>query len=433
MTRSAHTYSVPERLQHIATVAMPPVKIQLSRNVGDGFGMNGESTSQAGNSVDFIRRLFTALTCTGLALSVLAGCSDSGVVLASSAISNDEPTKDPVQDGEKNPTPPLSLVELGERIFNDTNLSSPAGQSCGSCHGEESGFVDPAFIHPSSLGADGGHFGNRNTPTLFYASHIPEFQLVERPDFLTQIPTETEFGGFFIDGRAATLKEQAKQPFFNPIEMALSSTQEFATRIQQSDYSNQFQTHFGSTVFEDPDETLDAAAGALAEFQRSSRFSPFNSKFDRVKQGQETFTDSETRGEALFNGRALCSVCHTSPDEPEVFSDFLYHNIGTPRNTTLLNNFGDEAFVDMGLGAITGDADNNGQFRTPTLRNVALTAPYMHNGMFSTLREVVEFYNSESVPPEVPGSNIPPFIGLLFLTEVEVDDIVAFLNTLTDR
>ncbi|MFK7861070.1 MAG: cytochrome-c peroxidase [Granulosicoccus sp.] len=378
---------------------------------------------------DGFRLSSVALLFCGLSGGLLVGCSDAGVV-ADDSFSRESPF--PQEDAGSGLNPQFSLAGLGERLFNDTGLSSPVGQSCSSCHSEDDGFVDPDSAHPSSLGANGGDFGIRNTPSLFYINQIPDAQLVIRPNPATQIPQEFEFGGFFVDGRAATLEEQAKTPFFNPVEMALPSRLELMTRIQQSDYSDEFQAHFGREVFDSPDATLDSAAKALAEFLRSSKFSPFNSKFDRVERGEGTHTESEARGKALFNGEALCSACHASPNPPELFSDLLYHNVGTPRNEKLLNDIGDPSFVDLGLGGITKDPADNGQFRTPVLRNVAITAPYMHNGVFDTLREVVEFYNSGTAEKEVPGANVPPFIGNLRLNDTQVDDLVAYLNTLTD-
>lgn len=416
-----------------------PIDVRHCSNIGDRFSMKGMMISRWRDFADMVRRDASTLLCSGVAIFVLTGCSDSGVILGNSGAINrgqpDSPVNDVVAqpEAEAEPVPQLSLAELGRLIFVDEKLSSPIGQSCDSCHSEANGFVDPDSDHPSSLGANGGDFGLRNSPTLFYVAQIPGFQHVELTDPVTQLVDDAEFGGFFLDGRSATLEEQAKQPFFNPIEMALPSIQEFATRIQSSDYSEEFQARFGKDIYDNPNQTLDSAASALAAFQRTSRFSPFNSKFDRVKQGQQTFTDAEARGEELFNGRALCSLCHASPDGPEVFSDFLYHNIGTPANATLLSDIGDQSFVDLGLGAITGNVDDNGKLRTPTLRNLSLTAPYMHNGVFGTVREVVEFYNTGTASPENPGSNVFPFMGLLFLSDVDVDDIVAFLNTLNDQ
>ncbi|MFK8082097.1 MAG: cytochrome-c peroxidase [Granulosicoccus sp.] len=378
-----------------------------------------------------LRQSAIAMLFCGLTGSFLAGCSDGGggvTIGESRADALDLPQEDAGSDLN----PRVSLADLGERLFNDTNLSSPAGQSCGSCHSEVDGFVDPDRENPSSLGANGGDFGNRNTPSLFYINQIPDAQMVVRPHPATQVLQEFEFGGFFIDGRAKTLEEQAKLPLFNTVEMALPSRLELVTRIQQSDYSEEFQAHFGEEVFDSAEKTLESVASALTEFQRSDRFSPFNSKFDSVQRGESVFTESEARGEALFNGQALCSVCHASPTQPELFSDLLYHNVGTPRNEKLLMDIGNPDFVDLGLGGITKDPADNGQFRTPVLRNVALTAPYMHNGVFGTLREVVEFYNSGTAPGEVPGANVPPFIGNLQLNETQVDDLVAYMNTFTD-
>lgn len=330
----------------------------------------------------------------------------------------------------------VDLEVLGEKLFNDTNLSSPIGQSCASCHNEATGFDDPNESQPTSLGADGASIGTRNSPTASYAAHVPEASMVTRTTPGGQ-SIEVLIGGLFLDGRANNLEEQAKGPFLNPAEMANASEEDVIASIRNSDYAEDFELLFGEDILDDVDRSYNYVADAIAAFERTSLFSPFTSKFDQVIENTAVFTDSEARGLNLFNGKAQCNRCHTSTGDNIVFSEFEYHNIGVPSNALLPAFIADPEFVDNGLGDVTGNARDNGRFRTPNLRNIAITAPYMHNGVFSSLTEVVQFYNTRDTtfpqPPEVAqnidqGGNI----GELNLTQNEVDDIVAFLGTLTD-
>ena len=179
---------------------------------------------------------------------------------------------------------------------------------------------------------------------------------------------------------------------------------------------------------------------AISRFERSDALSPFNSKFDDVKNSPAVFDADEERGEAVFNASS-CGRCHSNLGFNPVFSNFNYENIGVPSNnanlvgismnadTTLIDN----SFVDKGLGGFTGNPLDDGKFRVPTLRNVALTAPYMHNGVFATLAEVVEFYDSRLIADaEVPATVPDDEIGNLGLTPQQKADLVAFLETLTD-
>nr|WP_236725768.1 c-type cytochrome [Candidatus Reidiella endopervernicosa] len=156
-----------------------------------------------------------------------------------------------------------------------------------------------------------------------------------------------------------------------------------------------------------------------------------------MQNGTILFTLAEARGERLFNGKAQCILCHNTVDiDEQLFSDFEFRNIGVPANPTLITILG--PFIDNGRGDVTGRARDNGRFRTPTLRNIAITAPYMHNGVFTSLTEVVEFYNTRDTtfpdPPEV-SDNVDDFasIGELGLTNNEIADIVEFLETLSDQ
>jgi cytochrome c peroxidase len=336
-------------------------------------------------------------------------------------------------------------VDLGRKIFNDTNLSTPAGQSCATCHDINTGFADPAVTssNPVSVGADSVSFGNRNAPTAAYASFIPAFH---------RDATNGYVGGQFVDGRAATLVEQAKGPFLNLKEMANTSKGEVIQKIVNASYANQFEQVYGSGSLGNIEAAYDNVADAVAAFESSSVFSPFTSKFDYVRAGAATFTAQEQRGFNLFNNvnTARCVKCHTLvPVNAPLFTNFTYSNIGTPINA---NN--PDSSIDIGLAAnpnLTTSANaERGKFRVPTLRNIALTAPYMHNGVFQTLDEVMLFYNESQDRQCYPETTIlqRPItcwpiqevtenletndVGFLSRSQQDLDDIVAFLNTLTD-
>ena len=354
----------------------------------------------------------------------------------------DPPIEEPVEmtvlsDGSEVET--AALIAIGEKIYNDTNLSNPTGQSCASCHALDTGFDDPNSANPTSIGADGISFGTRNSPTASYTAHIPELHTETRNPPNGGADIEVLVGGLFVDGRAVSLEEQAKGPFLNPIEMGNASEQDVIEKISASDYANDFETLFGANILQDTTRSYNYLADAIAAFERTELFSPFTSKFDRVEQNTDAFTASEQRGHDLFFGRAGCDRCHNSPQgSPQLFSNFEYQNIGVPKNPQLPALIDDPSFIDLGLGAITGDPRDDGRFRAPNLRNIAITSPYMHNGVFTTLQEVVEFYNTRDTsfnqPPEVDRNvDNAQDIGEIGLSSQDINDIVAFLNTLTDQ
>jgi cytochrome c peroxidase len=342
------------------------------------------------------------------------------------------------------PPDPLQVdkVVLGKLLFSDSTLSKPAGQSCASCHAPEAGFADPRSDLPVSPGALPWRAGNRNTPTLAYARYSPGMY------YDATIPLW--FGGFFMDGRAASLLDQAKQPFLNPLEMNNPDKASVVASVKASGYANLFERAFGEGIFERTDEAYDKIAEALVAYQSSSEVQRFSSKFDFVRQGQARFTEAEQRGLDLFKDKekSKCSICHDiEPLEdgtPPLFSDYGYDSVGTPRNPAnpfygMPAEFNPQGldWVDLGVGRTLGDPTMNGKFKTPTLRNIALTAPYMHNGVFKTLREVLDFYNTRDVkptwaPPEVPETVNKTEMGDLKLTDAELADLEAFLLTLTD-
>lgn len=333
-----------------------------------------------------------------------------------------------------------SLEQLGQTLFFDTNLSNPPGQSCASCHDPSVAFAEPDSHFPTSEGASAAVFGSRNTPTAMYAMFTPERSSDARGNDFE--------GGLFMDGRADSLEEQAVGPFLNPLEMNNSGAEEVIQTIRESSYADDFETLFGAGALDDADSALLQVGEALAAFERTETFSPFNSKFDAVQEGVESFTASERRGQGIFNGRGQCSRCHSTDPNAlghVLFTNFEYENIGVPANPNNLFYQNDESlnpdgadFIDEGLGAVVNQNDENGKFKVPTLRNVALTAPYMHNGVFNTLEEVVEFYNDRDVdvsqgPAEVDANISNIRIGDLGLNNGEVNDLVAFMETLTDR
>lgn len=340
--------------------------------------------------------------------------------------------------------PPEDLkVALGKALYFDTNLSNPGGQSCASCHAPEAGFADPNQSLPVSLGALPGRVGGRNAPSAAYAAFSPPFHFDEESGLYV--------GGQFWDGRAADLVEQAKGPFLNPLEMHNPNQTEVIASVRRAAYAPLFLQVYGPAALnaKNVETAYHHVAEAIAAYESSPEVSPFTSKFDQYLKGQATLTMQEQRGLHLFQRKGNCAACHTL-DVPDgapgpLFTDFTYDNLGLPKNWNnpflqlpkALNPDGPAA-VDLGLGAVLGDPNQFGKFKVPTLRNIALTAPYGHNGYFQSLRDIVEFYNSRDVPamnwpaPEVPVNVNDSEMGNLGLSPQQVDDLVAFLHTLTD-
>lgn len=345
------------------------------------------------------------------------------------------------------------LSELGQLLYFDTNLSKNRTQSCATCHDPQAGFVDPrdnGAKRMASRGDDGKSLGDRQAPTASYAAFSPTFH---------QTKDGTYVGGQFWDGRADTLADQAGGPPLNPAEMGLTSKQEAIARLKENDaYVESFQTLFGKDIFNDVDKAYLKMTEALQAFEKTEEFSPFDSKYDRYLRGEVKLTDQEELGRILFFSQQFtnCNQCHQLRELPgatqETFSNYEYHNIGVPANTSLRAINGvDQAFIDDGLLAnpAVNDEAHRGKYKVPTLRNVAVTGPYMHNGVFQDLRTVVKFYNkynSRSQPaqinPETKEQWAEPEVpNTLSLKELEIGDalntkridaLVAFMETLTD-
>ncbi|MCK5728897.1 MAG: c-type cytochrome [Methylococcales bacterium] len=325
--------------------------------------------------------------------------------------------------------------QLGKKIFFDTNLSSPAGQSCASCHDIKTSLSDPIKGSPVSFGVARGKTGSRNTPSIAYSAFIPSFHFDKKTTLYT--------GGQFLDGRVADLTEQAKHALLNPDEMNNADAISVIKKIKDSKYSELFKAVYGEKVFEDSDDAYNKLARAIVAFENSPSFNQFSSKYDYYLDGLVELSPHELHGLAVFEDetKGNCGACHSTSRTTELnplFTDFSYDNLGVPSNPEILALKGTD-FIDIGLGETikTDDDADKGKFKVPTLRNIAKTAPYMHNGVFSSLREVVDFYNTRDVDskwptPEVAENMNTEELGDLKLTEDDISALIAFMRTLTD-
>lgn len=346
---------------------------------------------------------------------------------------------------------------LGRQIFFDTNLSQPKGQACASCHAPSAAFTDPSHA-ATSRGANLLLAGARNAPTAMYAAFIPPF---------SRDSLGNAVGGQFLDGRVNSLEQQAQKPFLNPIEMGNPSVEAVVAKLATASYAPALKALYGQSLFANPQAAFNAAADAIAAYERSPELSPFSSKYDAWQAGKAQLTASEARGLALFNSPAKgnCAACHPSVSNKPggvraLFTDHSYDNLGVPKNPanpvyiqSVSVNPAGLHFVDNGLSATSGEDSGRGKFKVPTLRNIARTGPYMHNGYFTTLQGVVDFYNTRdkrrrcllpTLPqeaaqalacwpaPEVVDTVNQTELGRLGLNAFEVNDIVNFLGTLTD-
>jgi cytochrome c peroxidase len=349
-----------------------------------------------------------------------------------------------------------SKEALGAELYFDVDLSKNRSQACASCHDPGAGFVDPrpnASGRAVSTGDDGRSLGDRNAPTAAYARFSPAFGLSPvKPGVLR--------GGQFHDGRAADLAGQAAGPPLNPLEMGLKDEAEAVARLKEkAAYVEAFDRIFGPGTLDDPKRGYRAMAEAIAAFESTDLFSPFDSKYDRFLKGEETLTEEEELGRVLFFSKQFtnCNQCHQLQAHAgaanETFSSYEFHNIGVPVNRLARAVNGvKKGHVDRGLleNKAIKDKKHAGQFKTPTLRNVAVTGPYMHNGVFQDLRTVILFYNRYNtknperlINPETGKPfEAPEVPGTLSLKELEhgpalddqrIDALVAFLKTLTDR
>jgi cytochrome c peroxidase len=284
-------------------------------------------------------------------------------------------------------------IALGKRLFFDPILSGDQTQACAACHSPVNAFSDSARF---SEGIDGS-LGTRNSMPLFNLA----WNYNEK---------------FFWDGRVFSLEHQALEPVTNPIEM--QNTWEIATSRLQShpEYPVLFQRAFGTT-----DISAELVTKAIAQFERT--LISANSKFDRHLLGLATLTPQELNGFNVFmdEARGDCFHCHGNPNNP-LWTDNIFHNNGL-----------DATFTDLGLGEVTGDPADNGKFKSPSLRNLAFTSPYMHDGRFSTIDDVINHYseglqNSATIDPLMKKVDE----GGVQLSAQDKADLKAFLLSLSD-
>jgi len=347
-----------------------------------------------------------------------------------------------------------SKEALGRSLFFDTNLSWNRTQACATCHDPERAFTDPRETEVGravSLGDDGVSLGDRNTPTAGYARFSPVFHKNAEGFYA---------GGQFLDGREPDLKGQAAGPPLNPVEMGMPDKASVVARLKESPvYVASFEALYSAGILDDAETAYAAMAESIAAFEETAVFSPFESKYDRFLKGEAKLTAQEELGRVLFFSQQFtnCNQCHqlqtSQVSTRETFTNYRYHNIGIPVNAEArsVNGKGTD-FIDRGLldNPTVDDPAQAGKFKVPTLRNVAVTGPYMHNGVFKDLRTTVVFYNkyntrkaSGQINPETGDPWGPPEVqGTLSLKELEhgpaldakrIDALVAFLKTLTDK
>jgi cytochrome c peroxidase len=275
-------------------------------------------------------------------------------------------------------------IELGKLLYFEQRISKDGKLSCATCHMPYHGFAEPLA---TSKGV-GGLFGKRNSPTVINRLFSKEQ---------------------FWDGRAEDLEEQAHGPLTNPIEMAMPSHDEVVARLKAiPGYAPLFQKAFGT-----PEVTMQRVAQAIATYERTVLSG--DSPYDRYLAGdKDALSPAAVRGLAVFASKGNCITCHSGFN----FTDESYHNLGIGMN---------DKEPDLGRYAETKAESEKGAFKTPTLRNIDQTPPYMHDGSEPTLRAVVEFYNKGGNPNPHLAKEMKP----LNLTEREIDDLVAFMRALT--
>nr|WP_321398030.1 cytochrome c peroxidase [uncultured Desulfobacter sp.] len=330
------------------------------------------------------------------------------------------------------PNVATNMEKLGMRLYNDRNMSFNGTQSCRNCHHHISGFADITnYLDPEtnfvSTGDDGISKGGRNAPSSAYAGYSPVLQQDASGDW---------FGGMFWDGRAAgwllgdPLAEQAQGPPLNPVEMGMPDKAAVIQVIKDSDYLNLWIKEFGADSLDDVNAAYDKFGEAIAAYERSADVTKFSSKFDTIEFSN--LSEAEQKGKALFETN--CSSCHSTEAAFEapapLFTNYQYANIGVPANPEIPSEG-----PDLGLGGVAeiNDSAQYGKFKIPTLRNIALTAPYSHNGVFPTLMEMLEFLNDRTgFTPEV-SDNLSTEVGSMGLLPEDLTNIEAFLMTLTDN
>jgi cytochrome c peroxidase len=333
----------------------------------------------------------------------------------------------PVQIPDNNPQTPEKIA-LGEKLYNETRFSTTGEVGCFTCHDQKKAFTDSPLKTSEGINK---LTGTRNSPTVINSAY-----------FTTQ----------FWDGRSPDLEDQALQPFINPVEHGLKNYDPILEIVREDpEYAKAFKEVFGKTG---EDITMREVVLAIASFERTVISG--NSPFDRYFFGREedALTEQQVRGFDLFVNQGRCVSCHVVEQTQALFTDNRFHNIGVGINNIqadvpkLAGNFlaadmtlsevdvevlTDAKTSELGRFAISHGFDDLGSFKTPTLRNVAVTAPYMHDGSIETLKDVVIHYNNGGVTDV--GDPVNDFLSggirALDLDEDQIDDLVAFMEALT--
>jgi cytochrome c peroxidase len=367
------------------------------------------------------------------------------------------------------------LAALGKEIFFDTSLSESGRMSCATCHSPLHAYGPPNGLAVQEGGPALDRQGARAVPSLRYVlNRTPIWSqpfVANRAERILE-GEEPPRGGFGWDGRFNTLHEQAAFPLLSSNEMANASPDAVVTRLQRTAYAEGFRKVFGTQIFDDRTEAYQGALLAIERFELDdASLHPYSSKFDDYLEGKSQLTPRELRGKALFDDpqRGNCAVCHLDREGVDgshpLFTDYQFEALGVPRNAAVRAN-GDSNYFDAGVcGPLRGDliAESRycGLFKTPTLRNVATRAVFFHNGVFHTLKDALRFYVSRDTDPklwypaatntaatnkfdDLPTSsrgNVDVTDRPLTLHEgdapvwsdAEIEDVIAFLRTLTDR
>ncbi len=359
--------------------------------------------------------------------------------------------------------PPTRREDLGRQLFFDTNLSNPPGTSCASCHDPARAFSgNHGSTNGVAAGSRPGHFARRNTPSVLYLKYVPAFHFALADD---DDLAESPFAGLSWSGRADSVAEFSRLPLFDPNEMN-SSEVEIRTKLRGAPYASAFADEFPAAL-ETPAGAVRALGEALEAYLTSDAMAPFTSKFDDVLRGTAKLSPLEQRGLAAFKSskKGACASCHRFVETSKrtsrsMFTNYGYDAVAVPRNRDIPAN-ADARYYDLGLcerkqmDKPSSAPQWCAQFRTPSLRNVAVRERFMHNGAFSKLRDVVAFYNTRGIMPtrwyprgdkfdDVPAKYKDNVNAMSLpynqkegekapMDDDDIDAIVAFLETLTDE
>jgi len=373
----------------------------------------------------------------------------------------------------------LALRELGRRIFFDKSLSASGQVACSTCHDPAHAYGPPNGLAVQLGGPNLDRQGMRSVPSLRYVlNRTPVWSKVIAFNPAEKIleGDEPPSGGFGWDGRFNTLHDQASFPLLAPNEMANANPEEAVARLQRAAYADEFRKAFGARIFDDAPRAFAAMLAALERFELDDpSFHPYSSRFDAVLEGRAQFTAQEKRGLALFDDprRGNCATCHLDQKGADgshpIFTDYQFEALAVPRNPEIAANAA-PGYFDLGLcGPLRTDQSAEdrycGMFKTPTLRNVAARGVFFHNGRFHTLKDALRFYVQRDTDPRkwypasgsggAESSGVDKFDDLPAKyrryadtldepltrkegdapawSDAEIDAVIAFLKTLTDR